>query len=108
MKIIAKMIAAMVLLVAMASCSNHVKDAKAAIEKENYVEAANCLSKVSVSDINGMDLEELQDFCNTVDKALNNVDNLDESVDAKFDELGAAAQERAVKLMQEAIDKASK
>lgn len=62
MKVLTKILAAVALLFAMASCGNPVENAKKAIEEGDLVKAAECLSKVSVSDVQNMSEEELNAF----------------------------------------------
>lgn len=58
MKKVSKFFACAAVALMMASCGNPVKSAKDAIENNDFVEAAKCISKLSVEDINDMEAAE--------------------------------------------------
>lgn len=58
MKQVSKFFACAAVALLMASCGNPVENAKEAIENNDYVEAANCITQLSVEDINDMEATE--------------------------------------------------
>lgn len=58
MKKVSKFFACAAVALMMASCGNPVENAKDAIENNDFVEAAKCISKLSVEDINDMEAAE--------------------------------------------------
>lgn len=58
MKKVSKFFACAAVALIMASCGNPVESAKDAIENNDFVGAAKCISKLSVEDINDMEAAE--------------------------------------------------